>query len=598
MKTCVFPGRAGFIVLLVGLGFGQAASPLYGQFTPPLADNIPRYESIAPQALPEDTREVDRIKPRDEAEVTDDSELVKELKGLWFTSRQDEIVVEGRKEPPGVTVSGLPLLDTPEVKKLFAARLGAPVSLKRLNEIVKEIVAIYRENDLPVVDVIVPEQDVTTGYVQILVLEGRVEDIRAEGNRWFSDRRILGPVRLKRGGGILSTPLVEDLRYLNRNPFREVDVYFEPGESPGMTDVILKTKDRFPVRFYTGYEDTGNDITAEERLLAGFNWGNAFGWDHTLNYQFTSSPDFSSLRSHALSYDIPVFRDHRLSFFTSYSQADASITGTGVPQLDTEGTSFQSGFRYRHLLPGSGNAFQHFASTGIDYREVDNDLFTGAINLNAQLTEIFQYLAGYNAEWLDPTGGLLRFDLTGFFSPGGVGSNNNDTAFATSRPFSDDSYTYARIGFERRQPLGVGFELQGRITGQVSDTNLLSTEQLGIGGYNTVRGYAENEIRGDQGWYSNLELYTPPLPVAKWLGWTDHQAEVRFLGFWDYGVVANQTLLPGENPDGELSSAGGGVRLFIDRYFSARMDYGFQLLDSGFNQRFDSRIHLGLMLAY
>jgi hemolysin activation/secretion protein len=598
MKTLAFTGRAGLFVLVLALGLEISASSLYGQFNSPQADNIPRFESIAPQPLPEDTRDVDRIKPREEAEVTDDTELVKELKGLWLTSRQDEIVVEGRKEPAGVTVSGLPLLDTPEVKKLFASRLGAPVSLKRLNEIVKEIVTIYRENDLPVVDVIVPEQDVTTGYVQILVLEGRVEDIRAEGNRWFSDRRILGPVRLQRGGGILSTPLVEDLRFLNRNPFREVDVYFEPGDSPGMTDVILKTKDRFPVRFYTGYEDTGNDITAEERLLAGFNWGNAFGWDHTLNYQFTTSPDFSSLRSHALSYDIPVFRDHRLSFFTSYSQAEGDITATGVPDQGTEGTSFQSGFRYRHLLPGSGQDFQHFASTGIDYRKVDNDLFTGTVNLNAELTEVFQYLFGYSAEWVDPLNGILRFDLTGYFSPGGVGSNNNDAAFQTSRPSSDDSYTYARIGFERRQPLGAGFELQGRILGQVADTNLLSTEQLGIGGYNTVRGYTENEIRGDQGWYSNLEFYTPAIPLAKLLGWTGHQAEIRFLGFWDYGVVANQILLPNENPDGELSSAGGGLRLFIDRYFSARMDYGFQLLDSGFNQRFDSRIHLGLMLAY
>jgi hemolysin activation/secretion protein len=594
MRTATLTGSAGLslIVFTLGMPLGQA------QFSSPSADTIPRFDSIAPQPLPEDPAELERVEPPPQADVTDDTQLVGELKGIWFTAEQKEILVEGRREPAGITVSGLPLLDPPEARQRFQPYLGGPVTLLRLNEIVKEIVAIYRENDLPVIDVLIPEQDVTTGYVQILVLEGRVGSLRAEGNRWFSDRRILAPIRLSKGGSIRSNPLVDDLNYLNRNPFREVEVLFTPGEEAGLTDVVLKTRDRFPVRFYTGYEDTGNDITAEERVFAGFNWGNAFGLDHTLNYQFTTSPDLVSLRSHALSYDIPVLREHRFSVFTSFAEADAGITSAGIPGLATEGTSFQSGFRYRHQLPGSGSAFRHFATTGIDYRRVNNDLFSGALTLNAELNEIFQTLVGYGLEWNDPRGGLLRFDLTGYFSPGGVGDRNTRQAFLASRSFSDPSYTYARAQLERRQPLPWQFEFQGRISGQVADTNLLSTEQFGIGGYNTVRGYTEFELRGDQGWFTNLELYTPPIKIARILGWDDHQADLRLLGFWDYGQVANNILLAGENPDGELSSAGGGLRLFVDRYFSARMDYGFQLLDSGVNKRFDSRIHLGLVFAY
>jgi len=593
MKPSVPAGRTGLVLFCLMAGLPAA----FGQLDGPRADTIPRFDSIAPVPLPEETTDLDRVKPPLPAKVTDDTVLVEELKGLYFTPKQDEILVKGRQGPPGVTVAGLPLLEPAEVREKLAARLGGPVTLLRLNEIVKEIVALYRAHDLPVVDVIVPEQDITTGYVQILVLEGRVEDIKAEGNRWFSDRRILGPVRLQRGGQILSTPLVEDLNFLNRNPFRSVEVYFAPGEMPGKTDVILKTQDRFPVRFYTGYEDTGNDITAEERLMAGFNWGNAFGLDHSLSYQFTASPDFSTLRSHSATYEIPVFRDNRLSFFGSYSQAEADITGTGAP-LSTEGTSLQAGFRYQHQLPGSGRAFHHYATTGLDYRLVRNDLFTGALNLDADLTEIFQWIAGYSFDWTDPSGGTLRFDLTGTFSPGGVGSKNNRTAFQSSRALSDDTYTYAHVFLERRQPLPWDFEFQARIHGQVADTNLLSTEQLGLGGYNTIRGYTELEVRGDQGWFTNLELYTPPVKIDRILDWSGHRAELRFLGFWDYGMAANRALLPDENPDNELSSAGGGLRLFVDRYFSARMDYGFQLLDSGLNKRFDSRIHLGLVFAY
>ena len=198
----------------------------------------------------------------------------------------------------------------------------------------------------------------------------------------------------------------------------------------------------------------------------------------------------------------------------------------------------------------------------------------------------------------DPAGGLTRFGMTGFLSPGDVGSYNDQHSFQLSGAYASPTYNYARIQFERRQPLWWEFEIQFRIQGQISDTNLLSTEQLSIGGYNTVRGYTEGEMRGDEGWFSNLEFYTPPIYLDRVLGWSGHPAQLRFLGFWDYGTVGNYRLLPDENPDGELSAVGGGLRLFVDRYFSARMDYGFQLLDSGFNKRFNSRIHLGLIFAY
>ena len=581
------------VVFLAGMNL-----PVRGQVTTRGADTIPRFDSIAPQALPEEKRETGRVKPPPSEKVTDDTKLVDELKGLWFTSKKEEILAVGRKEPSGVSVSALPLLEPPEIRKALAAHLGVPVTLRGLSEIVKEVVAVYRDNDIPVVDVILPEQDITTGVVQILVREGRVGDLRAEGNHWFSDRQILGPVRLGKGDRILTSPLSEDLNYLNRNPFRDVNVYFSPGKESGSTDVILKTKDRFPVRFYAGYEDTGNDITAEERLLCGFNWGNAFGLDHTLSYQYSASPDMVSMRSHALTYDIPVLRDNRLSIFGSFSEADDRIPSSGIDGLRSKSISMQSGFRYHHQLPGSGNDFQHFAVAGLDERKVEGDLFTPSVDLNRQLSEIFQCVAGYEMEWHDPAQGLTRLSATGFMSPGDVGSYNDEHFFGESRAYAKPVYNYAHIQFERHQPLWWETEIQFRIQGQISDSNLLGTEQLGIGGYNTVRGYSEGELRGDEGWVSNLEFYAPPVYLDRIFGWTDHPAQLRFLGFWDYGAVGNYRLLPDENPNGELSSVGAGLRLFVDRYFSARMDYGFQLLDSGGNKRFNSRIHLGLIFAY
>ena len=50
-----------------------------------------------------------------------------------------------------------------------------------------------------------------------------------------------------------------------------------------------------------------------------------------------------------------------------------------------------------------------------------------------------------------------------------------------------------------------------------------------------------------------------------------------------------------------LSSVGPGVRYLINPYLTARLDYGMQLMDSGVagnNDRFNSRLHLSLVLSY
>src|SRR5260370_37782724 len=100
--------------------------------------------------------------------------------------------------------------------------------------------------------------------------------------------------------------MLADLNWLNSNPFREVSLLYTPGKSAGTTDVILQTKDRFPLRVYAGYEDSGNPPLGRERWLAGFNWGNAFWADHQLSYQFTTSSDVASMRAYSLTYTAPL----------------------------------------------------------------------------------------------------------------------------------------------------------------------------------------------------------------------------------------------------------------------------------------------------
>lgn len=592
-RTRAWAVRTGLIALF---GVGDL-SGLHAQVTQSGADVIPRFESIAPKAPEPEAKPVDLPEKPKEAPGDDDI-LIESLDGLYFTSDKMQIQVKGRKGQKGILVEDIDLLKVPEFEPLMKVYLNKPVSIKVLREMVRSLVEFYRERDQPVVDVIIPEQEITSGVVQVLVVEGKVGEVKAEGNRWFDSRLLTSKVRLEQGDRIRATRLIQDIELLNTNSFREVDVAFTPGAKEGETDVVLKTKDRFPVRFYTGYDDTGNDVTGQERVLAGFNWGNAFFVDHLLSYQFTASPDFDTLTAHSITYSLPFFRKDQMTFYG----AQSSVSKVEVPLLtDTfqVAENWLFGYSYRIPLPGVEKVFSHGLSTRFDFRRSSSDLLVGALLSREEQTDTFQWAIGYDFDISDAWG-VTQFKVEAVASPGGITGRNDNIAYNNSRQFADSEYTIYKLEAKRQTRLPFDFSLVTAFTGQRSDSNLLSNEQMNIGGYSTVRGYMENEVRGDQGYFTTVELRTPTISLGELFGCPAFKDGLQFLGFWDYGQVGNRMLLPNENRDAELSSAGFGLRYYIDRYFTLRADYGFQLLDSGFKfeNDFDSRLHLGVVLSY
>ena len=110
---------------------------------------------------------------------------------------------------------------------------------------------------------------------------------------------MLKQMRLVKGETIPNPVLQEDLDWLNQNPFRSVQAVFERGEEVGQTDLTLRVNDPFPLRFYGGFDDSGDASTVDERIYAGFNSGNFLELDHQLSYRDTTSADFTDFKAHA-----------------------------------------------------------------------------------------------------------------------------------------------------------------------------------------------------------------------------------------------------------------------------------------------------------
>lgn len=511
----------------------------------------------------------------------------------------------------------LPLLRRPEFQKVVQPYLWQPMTEVRMKQLQKEIILYYRRHNRPVVDVFYPEQVVDNGNLQVVVLEGKLKEIKVQDsvgkeftNGWTKADQLRKGIGLRPGGPFSESQLNSDLDWLNRNQFRRVNALYQPGGQFGESDLVLRVDEQRPFKVYAGYEDSGSRIVGEDRVLAGINWGKAFGLaDHQLSYQFLGNPGFDLLRAHSASYSIPLPWRNVLRLFGSYVDVKGDV-GNGVT---LKGTSYQASLRYEVPLPFVGR-YQHEFSLGGDYKYSENNLFFGVPSTVNQPTEIIQVALGYSGVQPDPWG-QTGVGAQAYYSPGGVTTDNSDAAFASYRE-AKSRYFYTRLSVERatKLPLTPDWRIKKvdecvswdvRASGQLSSANLLPSEQLGMGGYASARGYEEREANEDEGWLISNELRTPSFSLGKFLGKASLEDHLQFLAFWDYGMGYPKHGIQNEPPHVTFNSVGPGLRYTVGRYVSLRFDYGWQLNASGLDNdpvtklpRQDSRGHIGVQISF
>ncbi|OIO09119.1 MAG: hypothetical protein AUJ52_06840 [Elusimicrobia bacterium CG1_02_63_36] len=475
-------------------------------------------------------------------------------------------------QPPGVTIAGLPLAERGGLREALSRQLGAPLTEELRSRIVAEVVLHYRNLGYPIVSVTTPPQSLAGGVLRVLVVEGRLGRVRVEGARWFAPEWLRRQIRCPPGRTIDADALAEDLDWINRNPFRQVDLVYAKGSELGRTDVVLQATDRFPVRVYTGYEDSGTPLTSNHRLLAGANWGNAFGLDGRLDYQFMADPEGRFFKAHALTYAQPLPWRHILTLVGSY----ATVRGDVPDPFELRGSNWQTSARYEAPLPGR-SGFRHALALGFDYKRADNNLAFGGESVFGATVDTVQWSLGYNAALRDALG-ATTLRATAFYSPGGVGARDTDEAYAATRSGASANYAYGRLELGRTTGLPWDFSLVNLLTGQVSGANLIGSEQLGFGGYDTIRGYDTRVVNADQGLILTTELRTPPLsPLSRLLRRAPYD-KFQFLAFVGYGVAANKHRLNGEERVTELLGAGPGLRYELASNLTVRADYAWQIL--------------------
>ena len=529
------------------------------------------YDQFAPKPVPPTPRTASDVPPASiNIKGNSGQVLLPRLRSLVFIGSAADIQPDGAQASLPIVIKNVDVPAEAQFRATVTPFLGRKLTRGDLSNLITAIIVHYRRHDHPVVDVVVPQQEITGGVVQILLLESRAGTITVSGNHWFSSPEIQQNFETETGDRILASRIKADLTFANQNPFHTTDVIYTPGHDTGVTDIQLQTRDRFPARFYLGYEDSGNAETGFDRYIAGVNWGDAWdaGLGHQLNYQYTTSGNMRDLIAHSGSYIIPLpWWHHTLTFFGDYIQTEGHLP----PLISVQGLTYQASMRYTMPLPDLGD-FKSSFGLGFDYKFNRNGLEFGAIQITPTPYEVLQFVMTYDASMHDPYG-VTNFDAQIFVSPGDLTGENYDSDYNAQHTGATSSYAYSTLEMTRLTRLPGDFSLFLRGLGQFSNSNLTPSEQLGFGGYDTVRGYDEREINADEGFITNVELRTPTVSLGDALNWKGLNDQLQFLLFWDYGSSYNHHLLPGEPAEIPLSSLGGGLRYTINTYVSVRADW-------------------------
>ena len=208
--------------------------------------------------------------------------------------------------------------------------------------------------------------------------------------------------------------------------------------------------------------------------------------------------------------------------------------------------------------------------------------------------DVWQFMIGYELLRRYRDLGYFVFDYDFYFSPGqGFSSGHTEEAYNTIRAGTEPGYVYQRVRAERLWRLPNCWQLVARGTAQGASDRLLYSEMLGLGGYDSIRGYDQRTLNADAGMYGSLELGPRPYQFASY----NRRSQFTTFGFVDAGAAYIIDPLPGELDDQGLASIGIGMRLAVDNNLTMRVDLAEPLTNvPGFDTQ--RTLHLGVIYRF
>jgi hemolysin activation/secretion protein len=488
-------------------------------------------------------------------------------------------------------VLGNTVLENAAVERAVYPYLGKGKSFADVEAARAQLELAYRQAGYGTVFVDLPEQDVGRGIVRMRITEGRIDRVRVSGARYYSNRHIREALPSVTPGSVPKLSDVQaEINALNRRTAgRSVVPVLKAGRTPGTVDISLRVADEHPWHASLEVNDRYTAQTTKLRASVLLSYDNLFQRDQSLSFQYQTAPkDREDVEAMVASYVIPSRRwaDTTYVLYGVDSKTDVAALGN----INVLGNGKIFGARLIHSLQPQPDFFSSL-TLGIDYKDFLENIQLGDDDSLVTPIRYLNWSVGYSGTRQRENGSTTL----GATANIGMRRVVNDTfEFLDKRFKGAPNYFYVRANAQQVYGLPSRFQLVGRVVGQYSAGPLVSNEQIGIGGADTVRGYLESSQLGDYGFNGSLELRNDWLATPLKLP----RGAAYFMLFYDAGVVAIQEHLPSQAARFDLASYGLGMRVSGWNGIDLAVDWAHALTPSGDTIGGDERIHFSMRYGF
>ena len=451
----------------------------------------------------------------------------------------------------GFRIKGALIFKEEALLPLLQGYIGKEHTFSELQKAADTITAHYAAHGY-IARVYLPPQEIQDGIVEIVVIEGRLEEVipDKESKSRLNFQRAKQYITVSQGIGepVRMNRLERGMLILNDLPGVAAASTLQHGTKEGMVQQVVKLS---PTPFVTGnidLDNAGSRASGEYRVVASVNLNNPAGIGDGLSAKALGSfDDRYTLRTEygRIAYNLPVgYSGLRLGglvaamnyklgadFSDSNSKGRAAIYSlfAAYPLIRQRERNLSVTIQYDH---------KDLYNESLGATTSDKRVDAATLRLNGN---IFDSLMGGGYTSLGVNFVMGRLDLSRW---------QNDLVDDQLSAKNHGDYKKATLNLYRMQRLAEKTSLRLSLTHQIAFNNLDSSEEISLGGAYGVRAYPVNEATGDQGTLLAVELRQRLTQ------------SISVFGFYDYGrIKINHTeWMTTTTPNSySLEGAGGGI---------------------------------------
>jgi hemolysin activation/secretion protein len=461
-------------------------------------------------------------------------------------------------------VLGSTVFSNEELAQVVQSYTKRPITFAELLQARSAISDFYINKGYITSGAFIPPQDLNGGVVKIQIVEGSLQEIRISGQERLSPDYVRSRLNIATGKPLNRDRLIEALQVLQINPLiASLSAELAAGDRPGQNILDIKLTEAKSSNLQLSLDNNRAPSVGTFRRRLQFSESNLTGLGDSLTVGY-SNTDGSN--AYDLNYTLPI-NPYNGTVALSFSNSNSTVIEPPFNVLDIYSNSTAYDLTYRQ--PIFQTPSQEF-SLGLttSYREslssilkIPFPLSAGADNNGVTKLTALRFFQEYTQRSSQSVFAMRSQVSLGIGALGAtINSQSPDSRFLSWRGQAQ----YVNLLAPDTLLL-----LRGDL--QLADRTLLPLEQIGLGGQDSLRGYRQDVLFGDNGTNLSVELRLPVLRVP------EIEGLLQITPFIDAGLVwaSSGQANPAQN---QLVGSGLGLRWNMGNRLTTRIDYGFPLV--------------------